>query len=93
VEGHTRGERRRSQTQSEAKMTMHGDQDGDATFTVDRMRMFDIRQAAGRAGVEPRDFVDLAIRRYLDELEPEHAAGGALADEPAEQELFFDWTR
>lgn len=65
---------------------MQRHEDGGATFTIDRLRMTDIRVAAGRAGVAPGDLVELAIRRYLDEIE----ASGA---EPAEQPVFFDWTR
>ena len=74
-------------------MTMQTDQDGAATFTVNRSRMTDIRVAAGRAGVEPSDLVEIAIRRYLDEIEPEEDDGDTLSPAPAEQALFFDWTR
>jgi hypothetical protein len=68
-------------------MTMQRDQDGAATFTIDRLRMTDIRVAAGRVGVEPDHLVELAIRRYLDEIDGERPAA------TAEQALFFDWTR
>lgn len=72
---------------------MQTDQDGAATFTIDDSRMTDIRVAAGRAGVEPRDLVELAIRRYLEEIEPTGEERDALDQAPAEQALFFDWTR
>jgi hypothetical protein len=68
-------------------MTMQRDEDGAATFTIDRWRMTDIRDAAGRAGVEPNDLVELAIRRYLDEIGDDQPAA------TAEQRLFFDWSR
>ena len=68
---------------------MQTDEDGGATITIDRSRMSDIRDAAGRAGVEPHDLVDRALRRYLAELEPDDRDRSD-AGEPA---LFFDWTR
>ena len=65
-------------------MTMQSDDDGGATITIDRTQMTDIREAAGREGVEPQDLVERALQRYLAELEP---------DEGGEPALFFDWSR